>query len=300
MSSPNQNLRGIALMAAATCVFTINDTFLKLATEGMAPFQALFLRGIFASLWGIPLVVFTGNAGRLAAMFKPRVLARNSFELAAVLFFIVALANLPIADITALVQVAPMLMLVGVAFIYREAVRPIQWLLIIVGFAGALLVAQPGGAGFSVFTLLGLGCAVMTAGRDIVGRRVPKDIPGPVVAFGTLSLVMVGAGIAHGIFETWTAPAPMHWLYLAGSGLFLMFGHLFVFLAYRTGDVGAVAPFFYTFTLWSLVSGVLVFGTWPNPLALTGMLLILVSGVTIVTLDSRRRTRDNTEEVPVA
>ena len=300
MSSPNHNLRGIGLMIAATFVFTTNDTFLKLATEGMPPFQALFLRGVFASLWGIPLVLVTGNAGRLSGMFNPRVLARNAFELGAVLCFILALANLPIADITALVQVAPMLMLVGVAFIYREKVRPIQWLLIIVGFAGALLVAQPGSTGFSVFTLLGLGCAVLTAGRDIVGRRVSKDIPGPVVAFCTLLLVMVGAGIAHVSLETWTQPALQHWFYLAGSGLFLMFGHLFVFLAYRTGDVGATAPFFYTFTLWSLASGIIVFGTWPNPLALTGMLLILCAGVAIVTIDTRRRTRDNTQEVPVA
>ncbi|MEX0628216.1 MAG: DMT family transporter [Cucumibacter sp.] len=289
MSTSNSNLSGIGLMIAATFAFTLNDTLLKLATEGLPPYETLFLRGVAASLWSIPLIAFTGNASRLGEMFNRRVLLRNSFELVAVLFFILALANLPIADITALIQVAPMLMLAGIALIFRERIRPIQWLLIVIGFAGALLVAQPGGAGFSVYTLLGLGCAAMTAGRDIVGRRVPKEIPGPVVAVCTILLVTLGAGIAHAVLESWTVPDPRHLLLLAGSGLFLMFGHLFVFLAYRTGDVGATAPFFYMFTLWSLASGIIVFGTLPNPLALAGMLLILVSGVTIVTIDGRRR-----------
>lgn len=276
-------------MVAATLVFTLNDTLLKLATEGLPPFQTLFLRGVAASFWSVPLIAFTRTGRRLSGMFHPKVLLRNGFELIAVLFFIVALAELPIADITALVQVAPMLLIAGVAAFYRERVGRLQWVLIFVGFGGALMVAQPGGAAFSIFSVFGLLTAVATAGRDIVGRRVPADIPGPVVAVCTILVVTLGAGIAHFSLENWAPVDMRHVVLLTGSGLFLMFGHLFVFLAYRSGDVGATAPFFYMFTVWALVSGMAVFGTFPNALALVGMVLIVTSGVVVVLAGERQR-----------
>lgn len=59
-------------------------------------------------------------------------------------------------------------------------------------------------------------------------------------------------------------------------------------LAYRLGRTAAVAPFFYSFALWAVLSGLLVFGVLPNALALVGIALIAGSGVAIVLLDQRR------------
>lgn len=282
-------MRRIGLMVLATLVFTINDTLLKMATEALPPFESLFLRGVGASFWGVPLVVFTGNVRRVGGAFHPRVLLRNVCELIAVLCFIVALAKMPIADLSAIVQTAPIVLLVGVGLIYRERISPVQWLLILIGFSGTLMVAQPGGSAFSSYSLLGFGTAIMSAGRDILGRRVPVNIPSPVVAFGAILVVTFGAAVATGVFETWVWPQPVHLMMLAASGLFLMFGQLFIFLAYRTGDIGPIAPFFYSFTLWTLLSGALVFGTVPNRLAFAGMMIILASGVAVLLVSERQR-----------
>ena len=59
-------------------------------------------------------------------------------------------------------------------------------------------------------------------------------------------------------------------------------------LAYRLGRTAAVAPFFYSFALWAVLSGFFVFGALPNALALAGIALIVASGVAIVLLDQRR------------
>jgi drug/metabolite transporter (DMT)-like permease len=59
-------------------------------------------------------------------------------------------------------------------------------------------------------------------------------------------------------------------------------------LAYRLGRTAAVAPFFYSFAIWAVLSGLLVFGALPNALALAGIALIVASGVAIVLLDQRR------------
>ena len=88
---------------------------------------------------------------------------------------------------------------------------------------------------------------------------------------------------------TWVMPGAYHLMLMAGAGLFLIFGHFFIFMAYRVGPTGVVAPFYYSFSLWAVIAGLLVFGQFPNSLAVWGILLVVISGMTIVTLDERRR-----------
>ncbi len=190
------NLRGIIFMVLATGFFTCNDAFMKLATVGLPPFEVLFLRGVAGSLWALPVVLLTGNGPALPHVVNRWVVLRNLFELAGVLCYVVALAHMGIADVVALGQLAPMILLIGVAVVYRDRIGWARALLIALGFIGAIGVAQPGSNGISVFALLGLATAVGTAARDIVGRQVSPQIPVLVVAYGTLLLVMVGAGIA--------------------------------------------------------------------------------------------------------
>jgi drug/metabolite transporter (DMT)-like permease len=288
-TSSSSNLRGIAFMVIATGVFSTNDVLMKLATTGLPPYEVLFIRGVMASILMMPLVLVTGNGRHLRHVVDRWVLIRNSFELMAVLCFIVALANMPIADLSALGQISPMLLLLGVALIYREKIGFARMALIAGGFAGALLVAQPGLSGFSPYALLGLLSAICVAARDIAGRKVGSNIPAPVVAYATLLLVMVGAGVATFVLEDWVMPTTRHVLLLAGSGLFLSLGHLFIFLSYRNAATSAVAPFYYLFSVWAVLSGFFVFGTFPNTLALYGIGLIVASGIAVVFLDRRRR-----------
>ena len=55
-----------------------------------------------------------------------------------------------------------------------------------------------------------------------------------------------------------------------------------------TGRTASVAPFFYSFALWGVVSGLVIWGELPNVLALTGIALIAGSGIAIVLLGQRR------------
>lgn len=277
------NVRGIIYMVLSAGLFVINDTFLKLATAGLPPFQTLFLRGISAAIWCLPLVILTGNVGRLKLGVDGWVLARNLCELAAVLCFIVALPNVALADITS-INMTALLLLIGCTIFFREELGWWRGALVAVGFVGALLVAQPSGQGASPYLLLGFACAAASAARDLLGRKVASHVP-------TILTVMVGGGVAHLLFEAWRVPSMETILYLVGSGFFLTGGQFFLFLSYRTGATGVVAPFFYTFAVWAVVSGVFVFGTLPNELALAGIALILVSGVTIAVADERRRRR---------
>ena len=109
-----------------------------------------------------------------------------------------------------------------------------------------------------------------------------------VVTFATNTMVMVVAGLMSLSLESWRPPADWHLIFLGFAGLFVTLGHVGLLLAYRLGRTAAVAPFFYSFALWAVLSGVVVFGALPNALALAGIALIVVSGVAIVVLDQRR------------
>ena len=143
--------------------------------------------------------------------------------------------------------------------------------------------------GISIYAVLALANAVLCAVRDIVGRRVPPAVPAMVVAMSAVVVVLVGAGAVHLATEQWVTPSLNHLLLLLASGLFLVIGHIFIFLSYRVGPTSAVAPFYYFFTLWAVIAGLVVFNQFPNLLAIGGILLVVASGVAVVLLDGRRR-----------
>jgi S-adenosylmethionine uptake transporter len=282
-------IRGPLFMIVSTGSYVINDTLMKLATDGLPPYEVLFLRGCVATLWGIPMLLIAGYGRQMALMAEPRVVLRNLFELGGILAYVVALANMPIADAIALGQVTPLLVLLGAALMFGDRIGPLRMALIGLGFVGALMVAQPTMEGISVYALLALANAAFCAARDLSSRRVAAHVPGMIVAISAVLVVLIGAGIAHLLTEEWVVPGTRHLMLLAASGLFLIFGHFFVFMAYRIGPTGIVAPFYYTFTVWAVISGLVVFRELPNLLAISGIILVVASGLVIVLLDERKR-----------
>ncbi|WP_352775507.1 DMT family transporter [Mesorhizobium sp. M0768] len=282
-------IRGPLFMVVSTGSYIVNDTMMKLATAGLPPYEVLFLRGAAATLWGIPLLFMLGYGKQIRLILDAKVLRRNLLELGAILCYVVALANMQIADSTALGQITPLLMLVGSSMLFGERIGGVRLALIGLGFVGAVMVAQPTMQGISVYALLALGNAALSAARDLAGRKVAADVPGMIVAISAVIVVLAGAGVAHLVSEQWVVPEIRHLLLMGGAGLFLIFGHFFIFMAYRVGPTSVVAPFYYCFTVWAVISGLVVFRQLPNALAICGILLVVASGLTIVSLDERKR-----------
>ncbi len=275
-------------MVLAAATFIANDSFMKLVLAHTPPMQVLLMRGLSAALWCAPLLLILGHRRDVRHALNAWVLLRGVCELVAVMCFILALKHMPIGDVTAIAQTAPLLLLIGVALVWGEHIGAARIALIGLGLAGALLVAQPGSAGASPFAAFAFLTALGTALRDLVGRKVPNSVPGLVVAFSTIIVVVLGSGAAHATFEGWTAPTPSHAAMMLAAGFFLMCGHTFVFLAFRHGSAAAVAPFYYSFTLWAVLSGLLVFGDVPNHWSMLGTGLILASGLASILLDRRQ------------
>jgi drug/metabolite transporter (DMT)-like permease len=285
----SSNLRGIICMVLSGITFVSCDSFLKLMLlEGVPPLQSLVLRGISATFWCFILVFATGNLGKLKWAFHPWVTVRSLLEVVAVCCFIVALAKVPLADLTAIYQLAPLIVLAVAAFLWGEHVGPLRWLLIALAMLGALLVAQPGQAGASPFALLGFVTALGSAARDICTRKVPADVPGPINTIAVVVMVMLASFVLSSLFETRVAVTRSVMLYALASGFFVMLGHLFVFLSFRMASARSVAPFYYSFTVTAVVFGMAFFSEIPNLLKLVGIALILACGLGVLALENRK------------
>lgn len=285
----SQNLRGIGAIVLATGAFVANDTCMKLALEDAPPFQVLVMRGIAACLWCLPVVYAMGLIGQLPKAFNPWVMLRSFSEVVAILCFISALGHMPIADVTAIAQISPLVVLLGMWLFFGEKVGGLRLGLVGLGITGALMVAQPGADTASPFAIFGFFTAVGAALRDILSRKVPAGTPALAVTFSTLFIVMMSAVVMSVLFETQVQPTFRHGWLMFIAGFFLMCGHTLVFIAYRIAPARAVAPFNYSFMIWAGLSGLFVFGDVPNALALAGMGLILLAGLAVVLLEGRTR-----------
>jgi drug/metabolite transporter (DMT)-like permease len=288
MSTATSSARGIAAMLFATASYVVCDTFMKVTTTALPPFEILFVRGIFAVAWCAGLVVVLGQWRGVARGFSAASLARAGFETAGVMFYIVALSMMQIADVVAIEQIAPLIFVLIIATIGREKIGKARFALIAVGFVGALLVAQPDASGFSTASLLAFASALFLALRDVAGRKVSSEIPALVATLATNIVVLASAGIGMLITEDVVMPSGTHLLYLVASGFFVTLGHFGVFRADRLGAPGVIAPFFYSFAVWAMLSGLVVFGELPNPLALVGIAAIVASGLGIILVDRRK------------
>ena len=290
--APPSNLRGIGAVLLATGAFVANDSCMKLALADAPPFQVLVMRGVAACLWCLPILIVLGHGRSLPLAFQPWVALRSLSETMAIFCFILALSAMPIADVTAMVQITPLIVLVGIWLIWGDRIGTARLALIGLGITGALLVAQPGGDAASPFAIFAFLTAVGAAGRDIITRKVPRQIPALIVTFSTLLIVLLSAVVASFLFETQVSVTARHVWLMAIAGLFLMFGHAFIFLAFRISPARVVAPFTYSFMLWAGLSGYFLFGQLPNALAICGMVLILLAGLAVVLLEGRTRQGD--------
>jgi drug/metabolite transporter (DMT)-like permease len=283
----SSNLRGIAFMLAGAGTFVLNDSLMKLALADLPPYEVLTLRGISGTFCALILMAKMSDLPKLPSALNRWVVLRGLLEVGAILTYILALAHAPIGDVTAIFQITPLLVILGMVFLHREDTQILRLVLVAFGFVGALLVAQPGSGATSPYLMFAFCTALFAALRDLAGRRVSSTIPALLATFITILMVMGSAALVGLSFETWKTPSFFHISTMAAAGLFMMLGHMFTFLAYRNASAQAVAPFYYAFMIWAVVMGYLIFHDIPNLFAMAGMLLILASGLGIVYIERR-------------
>ncbi len=279
MAALSDNTKGALLMMCSMAAFTFNDALIKSLGLDVPLFQMLFLRGLIASvlIWGL-----ARGLGRLRWKLSRQdwglVALRTGSEIGAAYFFITALYHMPIANVTAVLQILPLTVTLGAALFFGEAVGWRRATAIAVGFCGMLLIVRPGPDGFDQYALYALIAVVFVTLRDLATRKMSSDVPSLTVTLVASLGVTLFSGVAS--FGTeWVTLTPGQWLLLVGAAVFILGGYLFSVLVMRVGEISFIAPFRYSSLLWALLLGFIVFGDWPDPITLTGAAIVVGAGV---------------------
>ena len=266
-------------MVVAMVGFTLNDTITKFSSQSMNMAQVMLVRGAFASLFVGLLAWQRGALVRPGSMLQPLVAIRVIGEAGATVAFLIALAHLPIANVSAVLQALPLAVTMGAALVFNEGVGWRRWLAIAIGFAGVLIIVRPGLQGFSVYSLLALASVACCAVRDLATNRIPQAIPTLLVSTATaLAMTVLGAALLSPM-GGWTPMTGTSTALLALAAVLVLIGYQFIIMAMRVGDISYIAPFRYTALLWSILLGMFIFGDVPDPPMILGATVIIGSGL---------------------
>jgi drug/metabolite transporter (DMT)-like permease len=288
LASParSENLRGIAAMLAAMGSLIVNDCFLKIAAAELPTGEAIFLRGLFATLLCVGFLAATGGLGAMRLAAGPWVQVRAGADVVATILYLNALMRMPIADATALLQFTPLAITAGAALFLGARVGWRRWLATAIGLVGVLIIVRPGGAGFNAYALLALSAIGFVTVRDLVTRRVGAAVPSMVIAATSSAAVTMGSAFLA-LFEAWAWPSLSAVLLLFLAGVGLLGGNYWIVVAMRTGEIAVVAPFRYSVILWAIAAGLVIWGEVPDLPTWIGIAVVTGAGVYTILRENR-------------
>jgi drug/metabolite transporter (DMT)-like permease len=293
------NQRGILAIVGCMASYTINDTLVKQIIRSYPIGEVIFIRGLMsAALIGTAAVIF-GHAAELRRALNGRLATRSVFDGLSTACFIAALAHMRLADLAAVLQIAPLIITALSVIFYREIVGWRRWTAIGVGFVGALMVIKPTPSAFDVWALVGAGSALFAALREMLNRRIGHEVPTLVIAFwGALGISIFGG--LFGAAEQWRMFAPYDFLMLLVASVFVAMAIFLMALGFRRVDLSVVAPFRYSYLITSAIAGYVVFNELPDRWSTAGALLIVASGLYALHREAVRRRNLTGEATPAA
>ena len=271
-------MRAGLFMVLAMGSFVANDTIVKVVGQSLPVGEIIMLRGFFAVLLIGGICLRQGLLPQVSLLANPGVLLRSSCDLVATIAFVTALMHMQIANLTAVMQAVPLaVVLLSIVFL-REKVSWQQMAAIVAGFVGVLMIVKPSVSTFNIYELLALIIVFAVALRDILTKRIPVRIPTFLIALGNAAFISLGGAV---LAASQGVQWPEGWqvALLALAAVFLSSGYLFMVATLRLGEISGTAPFRYSVMVFAIISGIFVFGQFPDAIAMLGMGLIVVAGL---------------------
>ncbi|MEZ5862949.1 MAG: DMT family transporter [Geminicoccaceae bacterium] len=209
-----QVLIALGLVIAGGVLFVIMNTLVKSLTTELNPVMLTWARYFFHVAFVV--VVFPKSLlGVLRADRIPFQIGRSVLLLLATITNFIALALLPLAEVASIIFLAPIFVAGLAVLVLRERVVAWRWLLIGLGFSGALIIVQPQGGTFGLGAAAALACAFFYALYQITTRIVREAQPIVSLLYGGL-VGIVALSLVVPFY--WQAPTVTQWLLFVSIG----------------------------------------------------------------------------------
>ena len=308
-------MKAVLFLLIGILGISINDTIIKFLSDAYALHQLVFIRAIFGLLIIVPPVLARYGIAALRTT-RPGVHAlRGLLIVLANLTFFAGLASLPLAEASAVVFVSPVLITTFSHYFLGERIGVWRWSAVVIGLIGMICVVQPFGAQLELAFLWPLAAAVCYAGFTVTTRYLGRTEGFPslaiysIVSFLVVSVAM-GLSVGDGSFantgnpnlefllRAWRWPDSDDFGLIAAIGLLSSVIAIAMSAAYRAAEASFLAPFEYANLPLVLLWGFLIFGDFPNALALFGMVLIGSGGMIMIFRErAKGRTATSSSEL---
>jgi len=279
-------------MIGAMIGFALADTLIKWSSEtvagGAGTGQIMVYLGVSGLILFGATMAYSGERLTRHTLLDRTVLFRTFGDVIGVIGVTTSLTLMPVGDVSAILQIQPIVVMLGAAWFLKEQVTLFRWIAVAIAFFGVMIIVRPGMEAFhpaSAFVLLGvLGLSI----RDLGTRALDASHSSVVVSMiGCVALIPVGILIhfLQGIPVDCSIETNVILIAASISGVIAYYA---ITHAMRLGEVSIVAPFRYSRIIAAFVVAYLVLGERPDLWTLIGAAVVVAAGVWV--LVSERRT----------
>lgn len=234
-------LSGILATLAAGFILGAMDALAKWLMQELPTQQVVWARYFFHTL--IVGVVFTIQSGTGFVKAKSPLLqtVRAICLMSVTLCLYFSIRTISLADATAILFFAPVLVTLFAGIFLHERVGIQEWLAVTIGFIGVLFIVQPGFRVLQPAMLLAMLGAVSLSfyfvlTRALRGRDSEQTTLFHSTAVGSLVLTML-------LPFWWVSPSPAQWVYLVLMGAMGASGHFLLVKAFHLASAPVLSPF---------------------------------------------------------
>lgn len=292
----NRNLLGVASLCLGALVFSIQDVIIKSLSGDHAVTLAIVIRCVVALPILLVMAHMEAGLARLWSRNLGVMILRGLLLLVAYTTYFMALPALPLAEAIALYFTVPIIVTLLSGPVLGEPVGWKSWISVAAGFAGILIILQPGSALFEPAALFSLVAATAYASSMILARRIGMAEPAAVMTFHQNAVYLIGAAFAAALFQglgitsgghpsldflvrPWAVPGTSDAAVMALCGVIAAAGAWLLTNAYRMARASLVTVFEYTGMIWGSLWGFVFFGEVPRLTTLIGMVIIVAAGI---------------------
>lgn len=285
--APTRHLLGILWMLASGLSFVAVTGIVRHLGTDLPAVENAFLRFAFGLLFLLPTLLPALRAG-----FAPGAMrlftARGALHTLAVTLWFFAMARIPVAEVTAIGYLNPIVVTIGAALIFGEKLALRRILAIVVAFAGALVILRPGLRDVLPGHVAQLGAATSFGLSYLIAKRLSAIAPaGAIVAMMSL---MVTVGLLPFAVFVWVPPSAAQLGWLALVAAFATAGHYAMTLAFAAAPLTVTQPVTFLQLVWATLLGALAFGEPVDPFVLLGGGMI-IAAITYITWREARLRR---------
>lgn len=267
-------------MLTGALMLVFNDVAAKWLLDRYDPLQITFARSVIALPFAALLVRISGEASGFRSRRVGIHALRGGLVLLATLAFFSSFRVLSLAEATALLFTAPIIVAIIAALFLGERVAGRRWMSIVLGFAGVLIILRPGVEAFRPEAAQALLAALLYALILVSARWVhPQDGLWTMTFYMSVFSVLFGA-VSLG--QDWPPLRVEDGVAFAAMAALGTGGAAFVSQAFRLAPASLVAPLDYTALIWASLAGWAIWGEVPGVAVCVGGGVIVLSGLLLL------------------